>query len=348
MRNPRRFRPLAALLATASIVALVAAGCGGGDDNSSPKNTLASAFSPDGIGKLTSGNLDVKASVGISNGGDPAKTVTLGLTGPFDDHSSDLKLTAGGVDPSTGKPVNFEAGLTVTADNAFVNYQGTEYELGADRYAKLKSSSPADSGSAVAGALPSSFAEGCKQAFKQAGAADNAACDQVDPTAWATLESDGSADVGGTETDHYSGQIDTTKLFTDVVDLVLAGLPASQRSQVPTGILQQIPDFIESADISVDVGKDDAIPRKGEFTLKANVLGQEISTAISAEVDDANQPQTITAPTGAQPIEKLRDVLPAAARGAFDCFLNAQDAASIQGCAKQLQSTAVPAASVPL
>jgi hypothetical protein len=347
MRDPRRFRPFAALLATASIVALVAAGCGGGGDDK-PKHSLASAFSPDGIGKLTSGNLDVKATLGLSEGGDPAKTATIALTGPFDDHSSDLKLTVGGADPSTGKPVSFEAGLTVTADNAFVDYQGTEYELGADRFAKLKSASPVDSGSAAAGVLPSSFAEGCQQAFKQAGASDNGACDKVDPGSWANLEPSGSEDVDGTDTDHYSGQIDTEKLLNDVVNLFLAALPADQRAQVPTGILQQIPNFIEGADVDVDVGKDDGIPRKGEFTVKANILGQEISSSVSAEVSDVNQPQTIAAPTGAQPIEKLRDLLPASARGAFDCFLNAQDTAGAQACAEQLQSAAAPAESLPL
>jgi hypothetical protein len=347
MRDPRRFRLFAALLATTSIVALAAAGCGGGGDDK-PKNTLASAFSPDGIGKLTSGNIDVKATLGISNGGDPAQTVTLGLTGPFDDHSSDLKFTAGGVDPASGKPVNFEAGLTVTGDNAFVDYQGTEYELGADRFAQLKSSSGADSGAAATGALPSSFAEGCKQAFKQAGASDSAACDKVDPATWANLEPAGSEDVDGTDTDHYSGQIDTHKLFTDVTNLFLSALPAAQRAQIPTGILQQVPDFIESADVSVNVGKDDDIPRKGEFTLKANILGQELTTTVTTQVSDVNEPQTIAAPTGAKPIEKLRDVLPGSARGAFDCFLNAKDTASAQSCAQQLQSAAVPAQALPL
>jgi hypothetical protein len=92
----------------------------------------------------------------------------------------------------------------------------------------------------------------------------------------------------------------------------------------------------------VYVGKDDSIVRKGEFDLSANLLGTTANLGVDTEITGVNDPQTISAPSGAKPIEELRGQLPPEARGAFDCFLNAEDATAATACAQQLQGRATP------
>ena len=335
MRTSRRLHLSVALLI--AIAALLAAGCGGdGGSDPDPQETLEKAFSPDGIGQLESGNLDVEAKVGVSNGGDPAKEATLSLKGPFGDDQANLTASASGVDPTSGKPISFEGGLTVTTDNLYVTYNGTPYELGAQRFAELKANAEAAPKPPTEGSLKERFSEGCKTSLEQAGATDTSACDQIDPASWATLDFDGSEDVNGADSDHFSGDIDAEKLFGDLIGLGTSALPQSQQSQIPSGLLEQIPNFIDSADIGVWVGKDDSILRKTEFNLSANLFGTEFKVGVTSDISDVNEPQSISAPANPQPLEKLRDQLPPQGQQALDCVLNAKTTSDLNGCGASL------------
>lgn len=324
------------LLCAALAAALVAvAGCGGGNDPD-PKAELAKAFSPQGIGQLKSGNLDAELTLGISEGGDPAKELRLSLTGPISNGTADLTATASGRDPRSGAPVSFEGGLTVTSDNLFINYGGTEYELGSQRFAQLKA---AQAQSRAASVPPTGFKSGCRTALQQTGG-DASVCDRLQPSNWLPkLSFDGTEDVGGTETDHFSGDIDVDRFFSDLLDIGLQAVPPAQRDQVPRDLIEQFAAFVESAGVDVYVGTDDDIPRRAQFAMKISVLGQEVDLGVDAQVNDANQPQTISAPAGAVPIERLRDQLPGGLQGAFDCLLGAHTAADFTACGSQLRSS---------
>lgn len=323
------------LCAALAAAAILVAGCGGGNDPD-PQVELAMAFSPQGIGQLKSGNLDAELSLGVSEGGDPAKELKLSLSGPIDNGTADLTATASGRDPRSGRPVSFEGGLTVTADNLYIEYGGTEYELGTQRFAELKGAQAQSHG---ASAPPTDFKSGCHTALQQAGG-DASVCDRLQPSSWVPkLSFDGTEDVGGTETDHFSGDIDVDRFVSDLLDIGLQAVPPAQRAQVPRDLIEQAAAFIQSAGVDVYVGTDDDIPRRGQFGLKISVLGEEAELAIDAQVNDANQPQTISAPAGAVPIEKLRGQLPAGLQGAFDCFLGARSAADFMNCGSQLQSS---------
>jgi hypothetical protein len=323
------------LLCAALAAALVAvAGCGGNDPD--PKAELATAFSPQGIGELKSGNLDAELTLGVSEGGDPAKELKLALTGPFSNGTADLTATARGRDPRSGDPVSFQGGLTVTSDNLFIDYGGTEYELGSQRFAELKA---AQAQSRPSSAPPTDFKSGCRTALEQTGG-DASVCDKLKPSNWVPkLSFDGTEDVGGTKTDHFSGDIDVDRFFSDLLDVGLQAVPPAERAQVPRDLIEQFAGFIESAGVDVYVGTDDNIPRRAQFAMKISVLGEDVNLGVDAQVNDANQPQTITAPTGAVPIEQLRDRLPVGLQGAFDCFLGAHSAADFTACGSQVSSS---------
>ena len=96
---------------------------------------------------------------------------------------------------------DIEAGITVTEDNLYVNYNGTDYELGEEAFAQLQEQQAAAAPEDSEGL---GFKESCEQAIEAQGG-DAAACD-FDVTAWfSELENEGTEDVGGAEATHIAG-----------------------------------------------------------------------------------------------------------------------------------------------
>lgn len=289
-----------ALLSLALLAALAISACGGssgGDED--PQQVLDATFNGDQT--ITSGNLDLSISVD-AQGGSSAGTLEAGLSGPF--QSSDnggvpqFDLTADAKLDSSAQDFSGSAGLISTGDSAFVSFQDTDYEVPADIYSQFKASyDQAQQQSQAQQTQNQNFLSGLG----------------VNPSNWLTdLSNEGNEDVDGTDTIHISGQADVPKLVADL-KTIIEKVPqaAGQVSPAQLSQFDQLSGLVKSADFDIFTGADDDILRKLEANIEidppAGSSGAPDSLTIGFTVafSDVNQPQTISAPTNAQPLSGL-------------------------------------------
>jgi hypothetical protein len=311
-----RLRTLFAICALALAVPAVLAGCGGGSSDSSedPQTVLDETFSNDQ--SISSGNLSLTAGVDAS--GDQGGSFQASLSGPFQGEPDNpqaipqLDWTASVKGSGAGQSIDFNGGLVVTSDNAYVEYNDKAYEVGADAFKQVKDQLEAQAGST--GATPTSFAEGCKQALEQAGASDTSGCD-IDLESWLTnLSNEGTEDVGGTSTVHVHGDLDVNKVLTDFGNLASA-FPGASSSGFDPSQLGAFSDAVTDASMDVYSGEDDHLLRKLDLNLTIDpsaIAGgavaipiDNIEISFGIELTDVNQTQTISGPSNAQPISQL-------------------------------------------
>jgi hypothetical protein len=297
---PQRGRAFVALCAL-TLVAVVLAACGGsgssgsgsGDASSLLKQAVANAQ------KIRSGKAHLKLSANLQGGDSPLQgPISLDVSGPFEVAGSgalpkfDLALNV------AAQGQSFQAGLTSTSDNLYVQFGGTAYALPASTMAKLK------------------------QSLKQQGASTTPKLDLktlgLNPLGWLKdAKVTGKESVGGVQADHVTAQLNTSALLDDVDKLlaqfskqVPSGAAGQQvPSSIPPNARKQITDAVERATIDAWIGSDDKLLRKVAFSLtlapKSAHGPKSIDVALSLELDDVNQPQTITAPANPKPIQEL-------------------------------------------
>ncbi|MFL5871545.1 MAG: hypothetical protein ACJ75R_10710 [Solirubrobacterales bacterium] len=312
-----RIRTVLAVCALALPVPVIAAGCGGGSDSSEdPQTVLDETFSNDQ--SISSGNVNL--TVGVNASGDQGGSFNASLTGPFQGDPDNpqsipqLDWTATAKGTGGGQSIDFSGGLVVTSDNAYVEYKGKSYEVGTDAFKQVKDQIEAQAGAASSAGAPTSFSEGCKQALEQAGATDTSGCD-IDLTSWLPDPSnEGTEDVGGTSAIHIHGDLDVQKVLTDIGNLATAFPGASAQGFDPSQ-LGAFSDAVTEASMDVYSGTDDHLLRKLDLHLTIDpkaIAGAAVAVPIDniditfgIELDDVNQQQTISAPSGAQPISQL-------------------------------------------
>lgn len=313
-----RSRTLIAALALALPIPAAIAGCGGGDDSEDPQEVIEAAFSNDT--QIESGVLDI--SFDLTAEGAQGGSLTANVTGPFATDPEnpeqigqlDFDITASGEGNAAEAVGDFEAGITVTEDNLFVNYNDTDYELGEEAYAQLKEQQEAAAGSTESEEAASSFREACEQAIEAQGG-DPAACD-IDVTAWFTnLENEGTEDVGGAEATHISGTLDVERMITDLFQIG-SSIPGATGGVDPALLepqLGMISDAVSGADFDVYAATEDDTLRGVDLSLDLDTaaLGgasagvESAGVDVSFEISEVGEEQTFEAPSDPQPIEEL-------------------------------------------
>ena len=312
-----RIRTLFAVCALALAVPALIAGCGGDDDGDSgqdPQAVLDETFSNDQ--SISSGNLDLTLAVDAS--GEQGGSIDASLTGPFQTEPDNeqavpqLDLTATAKGSGDNFDFDFTGGLVVTSDNAYVEYNGKAYEVGADTFAQVKDQIAAQAGNESV--TPGSFPEACKQALEQAGATDTSGCD-IDLQTWLTnLTDEGTADVGGTSTVHVHGDLDVAKVLSDIGNLAAAFPGVSSSGFDPTQ-LGAFSGAVTEATMDVYSGEDDHLLRKLDLSLTIDpsaIAGgstaipiDDVQIDLGLVLTGVNEQQTISAPSDAQPISQL-------------------------------------------
>jgi hypothetical protein len=128
-----------ALFATLAALAVVFAACGGGSDSSNedPQQVVEEA-SLEGV---KSGELDM--SIHVNAEGEEGGEFDVQLSGPFEAGDKtelpQLEMTAEAEGSAQGENINFEGKLTLLTDRAFVEYEGTPYEVDPTSFGFLKS-----------------------------------------------------------------------------------------------------------------------------------------------------------------------------------------------------------------
>jgi hypothetical protein len=289
-----RFRtPIVLAIALVAVLAIPACGGDSGGDED-PQEVLDATF--DNKETIDSGTFELSFDV-TAEGGSDAGTLNASIGGPFQSGGGD-QLPSFDVDgeldlDSESQDFSGSAGITSTGDSAFVNFQDTDYEIPADLFRQFKSSYEE----------AQAQSKGNEDANLLAG---------IDPSNWLTdLENEGDEDVEGTETIHISGQADTPKLVEDLRALV-DRVPQAAEQVTPAQLdqLDQLNDLIESVEIDIYTGADDSILRRISADLSINPPdGEDSPDSIDFGFDltfgELNEPQTIAAPSGAQPLGDL-------------------------------------------
>jgi hypothetical protein len=298
-----RFRILVLLAAMAALATAFAA-CGGSSDKSSedPQKVIDNA-SLEGV---KSGNIDL--SLGIKSAGAEGGNVDVSLSGPFQSGSKgdlpEVSMTASAKGSAKGEDIDFEGGLTLLSDRAYVNYEGTEYEVDPTTFGFVKS--------------------GFEQAQQQGGGAESNPADVAACQEAATglkvadfvdnLSNEGSADVDGTGTTEISGDLNVGAAIDAIIKLTENPACASQleaAGPLPIGELEEakseLTGAVKKAHVDVYVGDDNIIRRlAAEMTIEPKGSGSEkVEVDFDLSLSGVNEEQDISAPADAKPLEGL-------------------------------------------
>ena len=299
-----RFR-IFALLATLAALATAFAACGGSSDSSSedPQQVIDNA-SLEGV---ESGDVDL--SLDVKSEGKEGGDLAVSLSGPFQQGASakdlpELAMTASAKGTAEGDDIDFEGGLTLLSDRAYVNYEGTEYEVDPTTFGFVKS--------------------GFEQAQQQGSGSEGNAADVTACQEAATglevgdfvdnLTNDGSADVDGTGTTKVSGDLDVGGAIDAIVKLTENPACSSQleaAGPLPIGELEEakgeLTSAVKKAHVEVYVGDDDIIRKlAAELTIEPKDASHEkVEVDLELTLSGVNEEQDISAPSGAKPLEGL-------------------------------------------
>jgi hypothetical protein len=368
MRIPRTVSIFLALVVSAFAIAA----CGG--DNSSGNSSDAEAvlkqtFGPDH--PIKSGRLDLSLNLELEGVARLTDPVALRLSGPFQSNGPGtlpnfqftLDVDAGGK--------AFSAGAVSTGQAGYLTFEGQSFDVGTQLYNSFKQG----------------YENAAKQAkSKSAGGTPSLGALGIEPINWLDdAETKGEEDIAGTTTEHVSAQVDVPKFLDDVSRLLskAQGLSVQGAGAVPKSLTPEqrrdIARSVKSATVDVWSGKDDKTLRKLSLDVQLDVpqdvrskVGNLRSGRITFQftIADLNEPQKVTAPSGARPLSELTQALQqlglGAASGAngsgsggsgsgssasgsssgasgkqaeyLNCLQKAgTDVAKIQGCADKLQ-----------
>lgn len=290
-----------ALFAILAAPATTFAACGGGDDDSGSSENPQQVVESASLKGLKSGELDL--SLHVNAEGEEGGEADVTLSGPFEEGAkgelpqADMELKVEG--SSEGEEIEFEGGITLLTDRAFVDYEGTAYEVDPTTFGFVKA--------------------GIERAQQEGGEEDITACQKaaegIEFSQFAdNLESEGGADVEGTSTTKVSGDLNVSGAIDALVKLTENPACASQLESagpLPLGELEEakgeLSKAIEKAHIDLYVGEDDIV-RKMAMEL-AIVPPEAADEKVELEVDltlsGVNEEQSFEAPSDAKPLEGL-------------------------------------------
>ncbi len=298
MSRLRLFAVLVTVLALAGVLSACGSSSDGGDED--PQSVIENAT----LEGVKSGTVDL--SLGIVSKGEDAGEVKLELSGPFQSRGSEM-LPELGLDVSAdgdlgGETIDFDGGLTLLSDRAFIRYDGTEYEVDPTTFGFVKSGFEQGLSEGGEGAAASPTA--CQEAISSIDL--NSVLDN--------LENGGSADVDGTETTKVSGDLNPEGAVDAIIALTKDPECSSQleaAGPLPLDELEaargEVSKALKEAHVEVYVG-DDNIIRKAvaEITIEPkDAKGESVQIDYELTLSGVNEKQTIEAPDNAKPLEGL-------------------------------------------
>ncbi|HET9154051.1 MAG TPA: hypothetical protein VFN85_08045 [Solirubrobacterales bacterium] len=290
-----------ALFATVAVLAGVLAACGGGGSDSSnedPQKVIERA-SLEGV---KSGEFDLSLSVNAE--GEEGGELEASLSGPFEAGAKgELPQAEVSVDAkgnAQGENIAFEGGLTLLTDRAFVEYEGTSYEVDPTTFGFLKSAveqAQQQEGSEADVTACQKAAEGIK--FSQF--ADN-------------LENEGSEDIDGTSTTKVSGDLNVGGAIDALIQLTEDPACSSQleaAGPLPIGKLEEakgeLSKAIKKSHVEIAVGDDDIVRKFAmELTVEPpEAKGEKVELEMELTLSGVNEEQSFQEPSNAKPLEGL-------------------------------------------
>jgi hypothetical protein len=290
-----------ALFATLVALATALAACGGGGNDSGsedPQKVVENA-SLEGV---KSGELEL--SLDVRAEGDEGGDLQIELSGPFEAGAKgelpQVELEAKANGNAGGEDINFNGGLTLLTDRAFIAYEGDNYEVDPTTYGFLKSN--------------------LEQAQQQGGEeADVTACQKaaegIKFTQFAdNLTEEGSEDVGGASTTKVSGDLSVSGAVDALIKLTEDPACSSQleaAGPLPLSQLEaakgELSKAIKKTHVELWVG-DDEIIRKAAAELviePPEAHDEKVELELELTLNGVNEEQSFSAPSNAKPLEAL-------------------------------------------
>lgn len=277
----RRTRIGSVLLGIAA-AGLLAAGCGGGDEDKDPRAILEAALSE--ANQPRSGVINISGD--ITAEGDQGGDFSVTLNGPFqadeegnlDAAQFDVELS--GESSSVGGGLTLNGGLAFADDKLFITWQNQTYEL--------------DEGSARDLAPNAPSLEEADEITEE---------DREELlNALTNLENEGTEEIDGVETTHISAEIDLAEQLRKATD---------EESDLKD--LKDLEDQVELDPLALDFYIDgDDLLRRVDVSLSArpgeNVPAEgvdSIAASFTVALSELNEEQTIEVPKKAKPFEEL-------------------------------------------
>ena len=297
-----RRRTIALLAAFATLAALLSA-CGGGGGGSSedPQKVIESAT----FEGVESG--DIAMTLNVNSEGEKGGEVKVDLSGPFQSTGKkslpELELALQAKGNANGEKVDFEGGITVLNDRAYVGYKGKEYEIDP----------------ATFGFVKSAIEEGEQEGEGEGTGGEATACQKeassIDLNKIVeNLKNEGGEEVEGVETTKVSGDLNPEGAVDSIIklsetpacssELEMAGpLPLEELEEQAT----ELTSGLKKSHVEIYVGESDHIIRKvvAELTVEPKGSGEKVEIELELTLGKVNEKQTIKAPANAEPLEDL-------------------------------------------
>ena len=301
----RRLR-IALALAAALALSVALAACGGSGDKSgeSPQTVLEEAT----LQGIESGDVDL--ALDLSAPGAEGGKVAIALSGPFQGEGQgslpQLAMTATAQGKFDGRKVDFDGGLTLLPNTAYVRYEGIEYEVDPTTFSFVEQTlkqAQRESGAETGAA----GVAGCQEELGKLKVAD-------------FLENgrnEGSAEVGGTSTTKVSGELNVSGAIDSLLE-VLESRPC--RSQLAAAGPLPSQAEIEKAEGEIAERGEEApglrlrrrrrhraphLGRADGRTAARRQGPEERHVGLDLKLTGVNEEQKISAPQNAKPLSKL-------------------------------------------
>ncbi len=285
------------LVVLALALATAFTACGGGGGGSEDPQQVIDEATLEGV---ESGTVDLTLS--IKSTGEKAGNLDVTLSGPFQGGGKEslpqLELSAKANGDLNNESIDFEGGLTLLPDRAFVEYKGDEYEVDPTTLGFIKSGfeqAQQEGGEESGGA---SACQKAAQGLKIGEFVEN-------------LKSEGGAEVDGTDTTKVSGDLNAAGAIDAVLKLAKDPACSAQFQAAGPLPLSELESFqgefeeaIKRAHADVYVG-DDHIIRRVVAGLTVAEGNQKVDIDLDLTLSNVNEEQEIKAPSGAKPLEDL-------------------------------------------
>jgi hypothetical protein len=300
-KNTSRVALMFALLA--AVAAMAGCGSGGGGSSADARALIDKAFKT----SIPSADVTLNIQADVRGVASLQQPVSLKVAGPYQSNGKGKLPDFNWQVSVSGGGQAFSGGLISTGDNAFVNFQGTNYEFGTAAVARFN-----------------------QRLAQQTGTGKSLKSFGIDPQAWVTDPQDkGDESVNGADTKHVQASVDVARMLSDfnkTIQKAGGAMGSTAPQQLSPDTISKVTQIVKNPKFDIYVGKSDNRIRrlsvKVDFTIpaaqQAQFQGAQGGT-LSFQIDFAKvgQPETVTAPANPRPISELQQQLGGLGLGGF-------------------------------
>jgi hypothetical protein len=296
-----RKRTFALLAMFAALAAILSACGGGGGSSDDPQKVIEEAT----FAGVESGTVDL--AMNIKAEGEHGGNLKIDLSGPFQSTGKqsipELALQASAKGEADGESIDFEGGLTVLGDRAYIGFDGKNYEVDPTTFGFVKSG----------------FEEAEQEGAKESAGGEASACQKAATSMNLeefvdNLENEGGEEVEGVKTTKLSGDLEPKSAVDAIIRLMETPACSAELEAAGPFPIDELKDLkgeitgaVKKAHADIYVGEDDHTVRKvtADLTVEPKGTNESAEVELDFTLGGVNEAQTIKAPANAEPLDKL-------------------------------------------